>query len=42
MSIYKSAALLFTKKRKNKQVFSILNNQTIEVKHQLKYVDIIF
>ena len=37
MSINKSAALLFTKKRKNKQVSLILNNQTIEVKHQFKY-----
>ena len=42
MSINKSAALLFTKKRKNKQVFLILNNQTIEVKHQFKYLGIIF
>ena len=42
MSVNKSAALLFTKKRKNKQVFLILNNQTIEVKHQFEYLDIIF
>ena len=42
MSINKSAALLFTKKRKNKQVCLILNNQTIEVKHQFKYLGIIF
>ena len=42
MSINKSAALLFTKKRKNKQVSLILNNQTIEVKHQFKYLGIIF
>ena len=34
MSINKSAALLFTKKRKNKQVSLILSNQTIEVKRQ--------
>ena len=42
MSINKSAALLFTKKRKNKQVSLILINQTIEVKHQFKYLGIIF
>ena len=42
MSINESAALLFTKKRKNKQVSLILNNQTIEVKHQFKYLGIIF
>ena len=41
-SINKSAALLFTKKRKNKEVSLILNNQTIEVKHQFKYLGIIF
>ena len=42
MSINKSPALLFTKKCKNKQVSLILNNQTIEVKHQFKYLGIIF
>ena len=42
MLINKSAALLFTKKRKNKQVSLILNIQTIEVKHQFKYLGIIF
>ena len=42
MSINKSAALLFTKRRKNKQVSLILNNQTIKVKHQFKYLGIIF
>ena len=42
MSINKSAALVFTKKRKNKQVSLILNNQAIEVKYQFKYWGIIF
>ena len=42
MTINKSAALLFTKKSKNKQISLILNNQTIEVKHQIKYLGIIF
>ena len=42
MSINKSAALLFTKKCKNKQVSLILNNQTVEVKHQFKYLSTIF
>ena len=42
ISINKSAALLFTKKRKNKQVSLNLNYQTIEVKHQFKYLGIIF
>ena len=42
MSMNKSAALLFAKKRTNKQVSLILNNQTIKVKHQFKYLGIIF
>ena len=37
----KSVALLFTKKRNNKQVSVILNNQTIEVKQQFKYLGLL-
>ena len=42
ISFNKSVALLFRKKRKNKQVSLLLNNQTIADKHQFEYLDIVF
>ena len=42
ISFNKSVALMFTKKRKNKQVSLILNNQTIADKHQFEYLGIVF
>ena len=42
ISVNKSAALLFTKKRKNKNVSLMLYNQTLELKKQVKYLGIIF
>ena len=38
----KSAAVSFTKKRKNKNVSLMLYNQTLELKKQVKYLGIIF
>ena len=42
ISVNRSAAILFTKKRKNKNVSLMLYNQTLELKKQVKYLGIIF